>query len=196
MVLCLLTLWLAACEPSARLQPLPEDAAILAFGDSLTRGTGAAPGEDYPAVLERLVGLRVVNAGVPGEETDAALRRLPGELERHRPALVILVHGGNDFLRKRDPARIEAHLRAMIQAAHRHGAQVLLVAVPRPGLLIADHPVYARLASELGVPLLEGALAEILSQGGLKADPVHPNARGYARLAEALAARLRALGAL
>ncbi|HNQ15689.1 MAG TPA: GDSL-type esterase/lipase family protein, partial [Pyrinomonadaceae bacterium] len=63
---------------------------IVAFGDSLTAGYGAEMGQDYPSVLAKLSGWQVVNAGVSGELSAAGLARLPGVLEDHRPALVLL----------------------------------------------------------------------------------------------------------
>ena len=76
--------FLMACSSGAKLPRLASDAVIVAFGDSLTFGTGATLTESYPAILERLVGRRVVNSGVPGEITGQGLSRLPGVLERER----------------------------------------------------------------------------------------------------------------
>jgi lysophospholipase L1-like esterase len=192
-----LLLTLGGCgEPVPRLPALGPEAVILAFGDSLTRGTGAGPGEDYPSLLAGQSGLAVVNAGVPGEETAAGLARLPEVLADVAPDLVILTHGGNDLLRKRDPEGIKANLAAMVQQARESGAAVMLVGVPRPAIFLSTHPFYPDLAAELGVPLEPGALADILSDSGLRADPIHPNAAGYARLAEHLLQLLRETGAL
>lgn len=188
---------LAGCgEDAPRWPQLGGDDVILAFGDSLTRGTGAAAEASYPAVLAELSGHVVVNEGVPGEVSAAGLARLGGVLERVRPALVLLCHGGNDMLRKlgRDAAR--DNLVAMVALAHEHGARVLLLGVPAPGLWLSTAEFYRDVATATQTPLLDDALADILGQAALKSDPVHPNAAGYRELATRVAARLRELGAL
>lgn len=191
-----LLLALAGCEAPTALPPLAPEAVILAFGDSLTEGVGARAGQSYPAVLERLARRRVVNAGVRGEESDEGLRRLAGVLKRAGPDLVILGHGGNDILRRRDLARTESNLRGMVELARRDGAAVVLLGVPGFGLFLGTHAMYERIAESLEVPLEGEALADILGDPALKSDPIHPNAAGYRRLAEAVHALLRERGAL
>jgi len=61
-------LFITACTEKPQLPLLGPDAVILAFGNSLTHGTGAKLDESYPAVLEKLVGLTVINAGIPAYE--------------------------------------------------------------------------------------------------------------------------------
>lgn len=179
----------------AHLAPLAPDAVVLAFGDSLTYGTGAAPEQDYPTLLERMISRRVVNAGVPGETAAGGRRRLINELKRHRPSLVILCQGGNDMLRGRSEEAIASDLRAMIQACLDHAAAVVLVGVPRPNLLGTVPPFYAALAEEFNVPYQGEVLRDVLGQGGLKSDLIHPNSKGYLAMAQALRDLLSARGA-
>jgi lysophospholipase L1-like esterase len=184
-----LVVWLAGCggPVQPRLTPLPPDALILAFGDSLTFGSGAAPDESYPAQLAALSARRVINAGVPGELSGTGLARLPRLLDQHRPALVILCHGGNDLLSRHDSAGIKARLHAMVQLIRTRGAQVLLVGVPRPALFGLDAAdLYVELAEELGLAYEGAILARIESDPALKSDQIHPNARGYRLFAEAV----------
>ena len=192
-----LAVLVGACSSGQpKLARLAPDAVVLAFGDSLTAGVGANPGESYPARLEALIGRKVVSAGVPGETSAAGLARLPAALEEAKPQLVILCEGGNDFLQKLDEAQAASNLRAMVRLAQSRGAQVVLIAVPKPGLLPSPADFYAAIAKELAVPNEENALKKILTDNSLKSDLVHPNAAGYARLAEAVAALLRKTGAV
>lgn len=191
--LCLLCL---ACSDSPKLQRLPQDAVVLAFGDSLTYGTGAAEAESYPAQLEQLIGRRVVRAGVPGEVTAQALARLPEVLDEHAPRLLLLCIGGNDFLRRRGNAQAEQNVRAMVKLARSRGIDVLLIGTPEPGLTVSPPAFYDAIAGELGVPYEGQVIGEVLRDASLKSDPIHPNARGYRLIAERVAAALRESGAI
>ena len=188
---------LAACGSSTPpLPPLAPSAVVLAFGDSLTFGTGAGAGEGYPAQLERLIGRKVVAQGIPGEVSAAGLARLPGVLEATQPQLVLLCHGGNDFLRKLPDGEAAANVRAMVRLAREKGIPVVLIGVPKPGLAPAPAAFYADIAKEFAVPYEGAILKSVLTDNALKSDWVHPNANGYARMAAAVADLLKKARAL
>lgn len=188
---------LAACGPSApKLPRLGADAVVLAFGDSLTYGTGASPGEAYPAVLSRLIARKVVAAGVPGETSEQGLRRLPGVLEDVKPRLLVLCHGGNDFLQRTGEEAAAANVREMIRIARAQDVSVLLVATPKPGFGTSRVKFYEELGREFAIPVEADVLPDVLGNNRLKSDLVHPNAEGYARIAKAVADLLRSSGAL
>jgi acyl-CoA thioesterase I len=192
----LLLFTIAGCEERPKLARLPSEAVVLAFGDSLTHGTGAAEGESYPAQLERLIGRRVVRSGVPGEVTAQALERLPQTLEEHSPQLVVLCIGGNDFLRRLSLAEAETNVRAMVALARKRRIEVLLVGTPQPGLSVAAPAFYAAIAEEFNLPYEADVIAEVLTDQRLKSDPIHPNAAGYRLIAERVAERLKLSGAI
>ena len=130
----LLLLLLAACDSGPpKLAKLPAGGVVLAFGDSLTHGTGARAEESYPAVLQGLIGRRVMRAGVPGEVTAEGLARLPGVLREANSDLLILIHGGNDLLRRTPQERIAANLRAMVQLPRERGRRHSADRGARPG---------------------------------------------------------------
>jgi acyl-CoA thioesterase I len=194
LIVCLL----ASCSrDTPRLQPLAADAVILAFGDSLTYGSGVGDDNSYPAVLTRLSGHTVINAGIPGERSTQGLARLPGELDEYQPALLILCHGGNDMLRKQSMETMQANLEQMIQLAKGRGVQVILLGVPQPALFGLDSAKYYRLvADKMGIPLQESVIPEVLSDTRFKSDQIHPNAAGYEMMAEAVYRLLVKEGAL
>lgn len=192
---------LAACGRKARrYAAVPAGSTVLALGDSLTFGTGAAGGSDYPARLAELTGWKVVNAGVPGNRSAQARERLAPLLAEHAPRLVLLSIGGNDFLRQVPEGETRANIAAMLDEIRAAGAQPVLIAVPRPAVMAAllrsldDHPLYEALAEERRVPLFAAGWAKVLSDPALKADQIHANGAGYERFARELHGFLREAG--
>ena len=188
---------LGACSRnSAKLARLASDAVVLAFGDSLTFGTGAANGQSYPAQLERMIGRKVVASGIPGEVSAAGLARLPAVLDEVRPKLVVLCHGGNDILRRMSDGQTADNLKAMIRLIKSRGADVILIGVPKPGLFPSTADFYGDVAGEFGIPYEDGVLKKVLTDSSLKSDAVHPNGLGYGKVAEAVSNILRSSGAI
>jgi acyl-CoA thioesterase-1 len=192
----LLVLLAGSCGERPKLERLAADAVVLAFGDSLTFGSGAHEDESYPAQLERLIGRRVVRAGVPGEVTAQALARLPGALDEHAPRLLLLCIGGNDFLRRLGNPQAERNVRDMVRLARSRGVAVVLIGTPEPGFTVTPPAFYSAIAKEFRVPYVESIIGEVLRDASLKADPIHPNARGYRLIAERVADQLKQSGAL
>lgn len=198
----LVVLSLSGCADPRRFTPLPPGAVVLAFGDSITAGVGAPPGKGYPTRLANETGWQVVNAGVSGDTARAAVKRLAPLLASHQPELVIVELGGNDFLRRASAAQVRSHLQAIAREALASGAVVALVAVPEFSLLrasvgaLSDSPIYEELADEDGVILIPDLLSEVLSDDALRADEIHPNARGYKQLTSGIMAALSATGLL
>lgn len=194
------SLLLSACGKSTKLTAIPSGKTVLAFGDSVTFGTGAAAGEDWPTLLAARTGWRIVNAGIPGDTAEAGKNRLQPLLAEHRPDLVIVEIGGNDFLRRRPASAVKEDLRQMIREISRQGATVVLVAVPELSLMSvvarkpSDSPIYQELGKEEKIAVIEDVFANILGEPELRADPIHPNARGYAQMASGIAAHLQKIG--
>ncbi len=192
-----LLIFLTACgDPTPQLERLSGDAVILAFGDSLTYGTGANKEESYPSVLENTINRKVINAGVPGELSVQGLKRLPKFLEKYQPDLLILCHGGNDILHKHDFAKAEANIRQMISLAENKNIPVILLGVPKPGLFLNDADLYTNIADNTDVTFIPNLIADILSDASMKSDSVHPNNTGYSKMASTLANTLGNIGAL
>ncbi len=192
-----LLLLIAGCgAKTPAIAPLANDATVLAFGDSLTFGTGAKPEESYPAHLQMLVGRRVVNAGIPGEISADGLKRLPEVFDDTQPKLMILCHGGNDFLQKLGDEGVAENVRAMIKLARDRGIAVILIATPKPGLSVSPPDFYAEVAKELAIPIERNSLHDVLTDNAKKSDLVHPNAAGYRVIAEQVAALMKKAGAI
>ncbi|RYY84770.1 MAG: GDSL family lipase [Comamonadaceae bacterium] len=191
---------LAACGKKKPALALPAGATVLALGDSLTAGYGAAPGQGWPEQLAAITGWQLVNEGVNGDTSAGALQRLGPLLQGQRFDAILIGIGGNDMLRGVDAAQTERNLRALVDAARAHSTHVALLATPAPDALraaaglLSDAPFYAPVAQSTQTLLLPGIYAAVLSDRALRSDPIHANAAGYARVAERLADALRDAG--
>jgi len=195
-LLAVFLLLVSGCGQQAKLPLLAPDAIVVAFGDSLTYGTGANEEESYPVQLARITGRRVVREGVPGEVSATGLARLPAALDEHQPRLLILCHGGNDFLRRLPKEQAAENVRAMIRLAKDRGVEVLLIGTPEIGFTLTPPEFYAGIAKQFGIPYEGDVLTKILRNGELKSDQIHPNAQGYRLMAERVAELLRKSGAI
>ncbi len=181
---------------------IPTGATVLVLGDSLSFGTGANSGEDYPSLLARSTGWNIINAGVPGDTSADGLERLPDLLETHAPKLVLVELGGNDFLGHQSRAQITQNLRTILNNIKARGVPAVLLAVPAPTPMgaalgnLSDDPLYGQLGKETQTAVIEDVLSDVLSKNTLKSDPLHPNAKGYRQIADGLQEALRDLGFL
>ena len=192
-----LMLLVSACsEQPPGLRSLGPDSTILAFGNSLTYGTGANEQDSYPAQLSRLLNIKVINAGNPGEVSRDGLKRLPALLQQHQPDLLILCHGGNDMIRKMNAAQTQKNLEQMIELAKAKNIDVILLGVPKPGLFLNSAELYESVAEKFNLPIQDTILPAVLAENDYKSDPIHPNRQGYQLISEAIYKLLETNGAI
>lgn len=187
------------CSKTAQ-PPVPSGSSVLALGDSLTEGMGVTPEQAWPALLAAKTGWVVTNGGISGNTSGEALQRLPSLLEQHAPVLVLVTLGGNDMLRQIPEAETIANLEKIIALIRARGARPVLLATPQPSLTRAAFQnlsaagFYQQIADSQQIPLIKDAIADVISNPKLKADPLHPNAAGHALLADAILHELHTLG--
>lgn len=158
---------------------------VLILGDSLSAAHGIATEQGWPALLAQRIRAqsldwRVVNASMSGETTAGGLSRLAGELERNQPNVVVIALGANDGLRGLPLQNTRKQLAAMIEAAQKSNAKVLLIGMrlpPNYGPIYTDGFAqnYQDLATQYRIPLLAFLLEPIATQrAAFQADNMHP----------------------
>ena len=169
---------------------------ILVLGDSLSAEYGLARGTGWVALLEKRladekVAASVVNASVSGDTTSGGRARLPALLNKHKPAVVVIELGGNDALRGLPMKNTQDNLAAMVQAAQKAGAKVLLVGMQVPPNYGSDYA--RRFAAAFGevarqhqtalVPfLLEGVANGPDATALFQPDRIHPRAEAHPQM--------------
>ncbi len=169
------------------------DNLVVVFGDSLYAGYKLGPKEGFAPQLQAALqaqglSVRVHNAGVSGDTTDAGKARLSFVLDNlgRKPDLVLLGLGGNDVLRGIKPAETRANMVAMLDELKKRGIPVMLTGIlasPNMGPDYADafNPIFPSLAKQYGVPLYPFFLDGVVTNKALMLDDdIHPNAKGVA----------------
>ena len=186
----------AAPARASATAPRGERPTILFLGTSLTAGLGLDPGEAYPAVIQQKIdsaGLsyRVANAGVSGETSAGAVRRIDWLL-RQKPVVLVIETGANDGLRGLSTDSLKANIQTIIDSARALSPppRIVLVgmrALPNYGFAYARRfsRVYSELAERNDVPLVPFLLEEVAGRDGMnQADGIHPTVAGQQRMAE------------
>ena len=181
---------------SAPAHSLDTRPSIVFLGTSLTAGLGVDPDSAYPAIIQRKldsagVRLRAVNAGVSGETSAGALRRLPDTLG-DSVRLLVVETGANDGLRGLDVDSTRANIAAIIRAARaRHPAIAIVLtqmeAPPNmgPRFTAAFRAMYPSLARQEHVALMPFLLAGVAGIDSLNQDDgIHPTPRGHRLVAD------------
>jgi acyl-CoA thioesterase-1 len=151
---------------------------IIAFGDSLIWGEGSTQEGGFVTLLSRAIGEPIINLGVPGNTTADGLSRI-NELDKYHPKVVILLLGGNDYLRRVPEAQTFENLGKIIEAIQSRGAVVLLLGI-RGGVL-SDHfeTQFEKLRDIYHTAYVSNVLDGLLGNPQYMSDEVHPNDAGY-----------------
>ena len=168
-------------DPERRPQKSAEstDEVIICFGDSLTFGTGAGKGMDYPSQLARLLNRPVINQGIPGDTTAGALGRLYKDVLSKNPAVVLITLGGNDLKNGVSKEFAFENLKMIVESIQQRGAKVIIGGLEIPGMDRGFGNGYEELAKQTGAALIPNIYEGIMGNPRLMSDPIHPNASGY-----------------
>ena len=168
----------------------PKNSTIVAFGDSLVQGVGAREGHDLVSLLSMEIKAPIVNEGRSGDTTVTALERIDTVLV-HDPGIVIVLLGGNDYLRKIPKETTFQNLHTIISKFKENNTRVLLLGI-RGGLLRDTYEKdFEDFAKREQVPFIPNVLDGLIGKDEYMSDQIHPNDRGYAKIAERVAPELK-----
>ena len=152
---------------------------IICFGDSLTYGTGASQDMDYPSQLSQMLNKPVINAGVPGDTTGRALKRLKRDVLSRNPDIVMITLAGNDLKNGVPRDTAFRNLRQIIESIQNQGAGVIIGGLKFPLRDRGYGKGYRELADQTGAVLIPDIFEGIMGNRKLMSDPIHPNDGGY-----------------
>jgi acyl-CoA thioesterase-1 len=157
---------------------------VICFGDSITQGFGAGPKTSYPAYMSQLMRLPVINAGIEGDTSEGALKRIKSDVLVREPLLVIVEFGANDFLTKIPLEDTRRNIESIIRQCQEQGAIVALADVSNMHLMSEYGLMFRSLSRTYKTIYIPNLLNGIFDNARLKSDYFHPNANGYQIVAQ------------
>lgn len=156
-----------------------EGKTVVALGDSLTFGIGAAVDENYVSRLARNLNVRMFNKGVNGDTVEEGLNRIQSDVLDLKPDAVIILLGANDFLKNIPLSETRNNLAKILDILNEHKIKVVLVGIHRE-ILSNYEKMYQDLAREKGVTgYVPGILSGLYQHPQYMFNDFHPNALGY-----------------
>ncbi len=179
---------------TGKLPPRAATKTVLVMGDSLSAAYGMPASKGWVSLTDARLrrahpGWSMVNASVSGETTAGGVSRLPRQLDRVKPAVVVIQLGANDGLRGLPLERMRANLERMILLSKASGAKVLLIGMRMPPNLGRAYTdgfanTYTQLARRHDVALLPFLLEPVmLDRGAFQRDNLHPTEAAQPKLA-------------
>jgi len=166
---------------------------IVTFGDSLTAGHGADPGQSYPEYLQRDLerkgyNYRVANEGISGDTTSGGLSRVDRVIA-HKPSIVVLELGGNDGLRGIPVPSIKENLSKIIEELKRVHTHIVLAEMTLPpnygeDYIKAFESLYRDLAAKYHLPAFTFPFRELFAKNLLQEDGMHVTPAGNELVAQ------------
>jgi len=165
--------------------------AIVCFGDSLTAGYGVQAGDDYPSKLAAKVPMSVINAGVSGNIAADGLARIDEDALSRNPYMVIIEFSGNDYMQQVPLVQTVSAVESMITRTQQAGA--IAVVAETGGMLMSSAygKEFKTLCKKHKALFIPAIMKGILTDPSLKSDAIHPNAKGYAMIADRVYAEIK-----
>lgn len=159
---------------------------IVFFGNSLTAGQGAGPGEDFPSLIGKKLNVPIINAGVSGNTTQDALLRINKDVLSKNPSMVVVELGGNDLLDRVDSNITQRNLDLILSKIKPTGAKIVILGIKFYLFNQKYETSLQGLAKKYDAIFVPDILEGIITDQSLKHDDIHPNAKGYQKIADKL----------
>lgn len=159
---------------------------IVFFGNSITVGQGAKVGEDFPTLIGKALNVPIINAGVSGNTTYDALLRIDKDVLSHNPSMVVVELGGNDLLLNEKSEVTKKNLDLIVSKIKPSGAKIVILGI-KFFLFNENYETdLQNIAKKYNTTYVPDILEGIITNQNLKYDDIHPNAKGYQKIADKL----------